>query len=213
MRSNGAVECWGYSVPGSPVQPPAGRWIEVSAGHSHACARSSAGAVACWTIFDGAADVPSPLGGAAPSQPANQPPTTESDQPTAGAEQPTAGGQDEPAAAVDASRGRIMARRTSDGRTEFAWLPAGADVDDPVLPSSRYFPVDPGHGRWLRSTPIEVDGTIVGRINARLVANGRIEFGFTPTGGDLILPSGRYFPANPGHNRWLRSTEINLDGS
>ena len=82
-----------------------------------------------------------------------------------------------------------------------------------MLPRSRYFPVDPGHGRWLRSTPIEVDGTVVGRINARLAANGRIEFAFTPTGGDLILPSSRYFPANPGHNRWLRSTEITLDGS
>ncbi len=117
----------------------------------------------------------------------------------------------EPSTAADApTSGRIIARRLADGRTEFGWQPAGAV--EPILPSARYFPASVDHQRWLRSTPVEVDGAAIGRINARLRADGRIEFAFTPTGGERILPPSRYFPTSPTVDRWLRSTEIKVGG-
>ena len=112
--------------------------------------------------------------------------------------------------AANAAAGRIVARRLSDGRTEFGWLPAG--IEERVLPRSRYFPVDAQVDRWLNSTPVEVDGVALGRINARLRADGRIEFAFTPTSGARILPPSRYFPLGATVDRWLRSTEIDVGG-
>ena len=105
----------------------------------------------------------------------------------------------------DEQSGQIVARRLDDGRTEFGWQPAGGER---VLPRARYFPADAGVGRWLNSSPVEVDGAEIGRINARLREDGRIEFAFTPTDGERILPPSRYFPAAARVGRWLRSTEI-----
>lgn len=104
--------------------------------------------------------------------------------------------------------GRIVARRLSDGRTEFGWLPEGSTAR--VLPSQRYFPINARVDRWLRSSPIEVNGIEVGRINARLRADGRIEFAFTPSGGERILPPSRYFPVDAAIDVWLCSTEIDV---
>ena len=109
------------------------------------------------------------------------------------------------AAQNDEQTGRIVARLLDDGRVEFGWQPSGGSR---VLPQSRYFPADPGHNRWLRSSPVEVNGAAIGRINARLLSNGRIEFAFTPTDGQRIAPQARYFPADARAGRWLRSTEI-----
>ena len=106
--------------------------------------------------------------------------------------------------------GRIVARRLADGRTEFGWQPVASG--ERVLPQQRYFPTDATVDRWLCSSPIEVNGVEIGRINARLLADGRIEFAFTPTGGERILPPSRYFPVEAGVGRWLRSTEIELGG-
>ena len=93
----------------------------------------------------------------------------------------------------------------ADGRVEFGWQPTtGARV----LPSQRRFPADITHNRWLHSGPVEVGATAIGQINARRLNSGRIEFAFTPTDGERIFPEARYFPVNPGHGRWLRSTEI-----
>ena len=111
------------------------------------------------------------------------------------------------AAQSDDERGRIVAQRLADGRTEFGWQPSGAAR---VLPRARYFPADAQVGRWLNSSPVEVEGEAIGRINARLHADGRIEFAFTPTGRERILTDARYFPAEPRPNRWLRSTEITI---
>ena len=66
--------------------------------------------------------------------------------------------------------------------------------------------------RWLSSSPVEVNGVGVGRINARLLADGRIEFAFTPSGGERILPPSRYFPTSAAIDIWLRSTEIDVGG-
>lgn len=105
----------------------------------------------------------------------------------------------------DEQSGRIVARSLDDGRTEFGWQPSDGKR---VLPTNRYFPANVDHGRWLRSSSVEVDGKTIGRINARLADDGRIEFAFTPTGGERILPSLRYFPTDALVGRWLRSTEI-----
>ena len=105
----------------------------------------------------------------------------------------------------DEQSGRIVARRLDDGRTEFGWQASGGER---VLPSARYFPAGAAVGRWLRSSLVEVAGTEIGRINARLLTDGRIEFAFTPTDGERILPPSRYFPADARAGRWLRSTEI-----
>ena len=102
--------------------------------------------------------------------------------------------------------GRIVAQRLADGRTEFGWHPT--DATSRVLPSGRFFPADVDHRRWLRSGPVEVDGEEIGRINARLRSDGRIEFAFTPTGGQRIQPRARYFPTDARVGQWLRSSEI-----
>ena len=107
----------------------------------------------------------------------------------------------------DESAGRIVARLLDDGRVEFGWQPSGGSR---VLPRARYFPPDATVDRWLRSSPVEVGGTEIGRINARLLSDGRIEFAFTPTDGERITPQARYFPADARENRWLRSTEITI---
>ena len=105
------------------------------------------------------------------------------------------------------SAGRIVARLLEDDRVEFGWQPTGGAR---VLPTQRYFPAAPGHNRWLRSSPVEVDGAEIGRINARLLSDGRIEFAFTPTDRERIEPQARYFPADARVGRWLRSTEITI---
>ena len=105
----------------------------------------------------------------------------------------------------DEQTGRIVARRLADGRTEFGWQPTGGER---ILPRQRSFPANVRHDRWLRSSPVEVAGKEIGWINARRLADGRIEFAFTPTDGERIAPPARYFPADARVNRWLRSTEI-----
>ena len=107
----------------------------------------------------------------------------------------------------DEQSGRIVARRLDDGRTEFGWQPVGGEW---VLPANRYFPANVGHQRWLNSGPVEVDGAEIGRINARLTDDGRIEFAFTPTDRERILTDARYFPVAPRADRWLRSTKITI---
>ena len=111
------------------------------------------------------------------------------------------------AAQNDEQTGRIVARLLDDGRVEFGWQPSSGAR---VLPRARYFPTDATVDRWLNSSPVEVNGRAIGRINARLLENGRIEFAFTPTDGERITPRARYFPANARVDRWLRSTEITI---
>ena len=101
--------------------------------------------------------------------------------------------------------GRIVARLLDDGRVEFGWQPTieGEKAGARVLPRQRNFPTDATPNRWLRSSPVEVDGAEIGRINARLLSDGRIEFAFTPTDGERIAPPSRYFPADARVGRWL----------
>ena len=110
----------------------------------------------------------------------------------------------------DEQAGRIVARRLADGRTEFGWQPTGGER---ILPRLRYFPANVDHQRWLNSSPIEVGSEEIGRINVRLADDGRIEFAFTPTDGERIEPSARYFPVDARVGRWLRSTEIAISAA
>lgn len=111
------------------------------------------------------------------------------------------------AAGAGGVTGQIIARRLADGRTEFGFQTTGGER---ALPSSRFFPADARVGRWLNSSPIAVNGVAIGRISAQLLADGRIEFAFTPIGAGRVLPRSRYFPASPLINRWLRSSAIDV---
>ena len=51
------MECWGYTFDGQ-AQPPADKYTAISSSAHYACALSEEGTVACWTIYNGAADVP-----------------------------------------------------------------------------------------------------------------------------------------------------------
>ena len=102
--------------------------------------------------------------------------------------------------------GRIIARLLADDRIEFGFEPEGGER---VLPRSRYFPANAG-GSWLVSSDVELNGERLGRITARRLADGRVEFGFIPTDGERILPSSRYFPTSSRVDRWLRSSVIGV---
>ena len=104
--------------------------------------------------------------------------------------------------------GRIVARRLDDGRVEFGWLPLGGRAF--VLPTDRYVPSNATPDGWLNSSPVEVGGEEIGRINANLRGDGRIEFALTPTDGERILTEARYFPTHARPNRWLRSSKITV---
>ena len=109
-----------------------------------------------------------------------------------------------------ATAGRIAARRIANGSIEFAWQVEGGDR---ILPRSRYLPADPPTGRWLNSSAIVVEGVDLGRINVRVNADtGRVEFAFTPAGGERILPPSRYFPSSAEAGVWLQSTIIEPGG-
>ena len=111
----------------------------------------------------------------------------------------------------DETTGRIVARRLDDGRVEFGWQPrTNGGWGARVLPRARYFPTAATPNHWLHSSSVEVGGTAIGQINARLHSDGRIEFAFTPIGGQRILLTKRYFPTDARVGRWLRSTQIEV---
>ena len=217
LRTGGAIECWGLNHVGQ-ADAPGGTFSAVSAGSSLACGLRTGGAVVCWGYtFDGQAQPPPGRHTAISSGRYHA--CALSEDGTVSCWMIYNGAADvppwlrEPAAATVGApaSGRIVARRLADGRTEFGWQPAGAE--ERVLPSQRYFPASGvAVGRWLRSSLIEVAGIEIGRINARLSEDSRIEFAFTPTDGERILPPSRYFPTSPTVDRWLRSTEIDLGG-
>lgn len=145
---------------------------------------------------------------------------------------------DEPEAA-ETIEAQVRARLAPDGRLEFGARRVGGED---VLPTGRFLPtsvvngvITPQeritHGRWLRSSPIDLGDGYVIRVIARVAPDGRIEFGFyldgvdAPVGqynsGDadpMFLPTGRYFPGTLERlgrngrdvNRWLSSTTVNI---
>lgn len=101
-------------------------------------------------------------------------------------------------------QGRIVARLLTDGRIEFGFQPEGAGR---ILPGARHFTAR-SVGRWLTSGEIVHDSQTIGRISARRLDDGQVEFSFTPAGGERILPRSRLFPTNASVERWLRSSVI-----
>ncbi len=72
----------------------------------------------------------------------------------------------------EAIRGRIALLRHGDNTVEFGFQPQ----DHPrILPERRWFPADATIGRWLSSSPVVQAGLELGRINARRLADGRID--------------------------------------
>ena len=102
---------------------------------------------------------------------------------------------------------RIVARLLDDGRVEFGVRDA-AGVE--ILPDQRVFPAAAIANRWLHSSVIDFGDGFSGRIIARRLSDGRTEFGFRVLGYDDALPSRRYFPISPGHDRWLVSSPIEI---
>ena len=111
------------------------------------------------------------------------------------------------AGAAASVEGRILARRLSTGPVEFGFRPEGEAL---ILPTRRFFPTDARVDRWLISSEVASDGEVMGRITARLRADGRIEFGFNPVEGERVLPPARFFPTTARENRWLQSTVIEV---
>ena len=112
---------------------------------------------------------------------------------------------------------RIVARRASDGRVEFALQQqaTGGSWGERLLPSRRFFPTSAAVGRWLVSTPLELSDGMVARIVARRHSDGRIEFALQQRAsdgswGERLLPSRRFFPTSAVVGRWLVSTPLAL---
>ena len=195
VRDSNELQCWGLNDSGQTNAVAGDTWSLVAAGGSHSCAVNESGKVACWgDNSHGQLNVPA----------------------TIAASGVRAGTAPAGAAAVSVTgdtmtayfpAGRIVARRLGDGRTEFGYHPQGGQR---ILPDSRYFPTDATVGTWLNSGSVIVDGEEVGRINARLLADGRIEFAFTPSGDERILPGSRYFSASSSGG-WLQSSLIGFN--
>lgn len=120
---------------------------------------------------------------------------------------------------------RIVARRLTGGRTEFALQQRGAEGEwnDRQLPRARFLPADARTGRWLASTPVEVtaesssagDAVVQVRIAARRLAGGRIEFALQRQGEDggwdeRRLPQVRFLSSRAGLERWLVSSPLTV---
>ncbi len=102
--------------------------------------------------------------------------------------------------------GAITARRLPDGRVEFAFRPSGGAR---IFPELRFVPVNAELNSWLVSSDVtHVDATL-GRIIARRLDDGRIEFGFRVKGGDELLPELRFVPAVTSGG-WLASSELSF---
>ena len=195
IRESGELVCWGLNTDGQ-ADAPGGRFRAVGSGLWHSCGVRESGEVKCWGDNE-FGQTEAPAGGfrsvsAGGAQSCGLRDAGWASWPVCWGERDF--GQTDAAnatAAVNLDRGRIVVRRLDDGRTEFAWQPA---IGERILPRQRYVPADARVDRWLRSSLIELSGVAIGRIEARLRADGRIESAFRPIGAR--------------HDGWLRGSEI-----
>ena len=112
-----------------------------------------------------------------------------------------------PAPAPSPPQLRIIARLGEDGRVELGVEFANGEQ---ILPSVRFLPADAVVDEWRISSEITVDGASLGMIRIRRLADGRVELGFRSAGGDAIVPTIRYLPADIPAGVWFRSGEIEV---
>ena len=102
---------------------------------------------------------------------------------------------------------RVMARLGEDGRIEHGVeLASGFQI----LPERRYLPADTQVGMWYSTLDVELDGTSIGQIRARRLADGRIELGFRDFEGGNLAPDIAYLPADLDEGVWYRSGLIEV---
>ncbi len=100
---------------------------------------------------------------------------------------------------------RVIASLREDGRVEH-----GVEIDGMhILPPDRLLPADAPAGAWYASGDVEVDGSVIGTIRARRLADGRLELGFRDTYGEAIEPDVR-FVADPPAGIFVRSSVIEV---
>lgn len=111
---------------------------------------------------------------------------------------------------------RIVAQRLANGKVEFGLQQhqTGDSWGDRLLPRARLFPTNAAVGRWLYSSPLDLDVNEV-RIAARKRPDGRIEFGLQQrqtnrSWADQQLPSRRFFPTDTAVGRWLASSPLTV---
>ena len=113
--------------------------------------------------------------------------------------------QEDESSDAPANTVRIQIRKVESGKVEF-----GLQLDDDRewLPRARLFPYPTANvGQWLFASPYTTsDGTTV-RIQARLLANGTLEFGLQLNGDEVWLPRARSFPYDSADvGTWLFSS-------
>ena len=117
--------------------------------------------------------------------------------------------QDAEASDAPATTVRIKARKVETGKVEFGLQ---LDGEGEWLPRARLFPYPTANvGQWLFASPYAMsDGTSV-RIQARLLADGKIEFGLQLDGDQVWLPRARNFPYETAEvGQWLFASPFSL---
>ena len=181
-------------------------YASVSAGTDHACALNADGVLDCWTLYPLVTEVPVGLRRPPPQPGADGP---EEDPVPVAESLPELMMSEDDVAQLVPRLGRILARRLDDGRIEFGFNPAEGDR---VFPSARFFPASPPVDRWQTSSIVVVDDVGWGRISARLLESGSVEFSFLPASGERYFPRLRQFPANTSVGSWLQSSEFDAYG-
>lgn len=114
-----------------------------------------------------------------------------------------------PAPPAPPLRLRIIAQRTID-----AWIEVGVELagGERILPSLRFVPASAAVDTWLVTGDVKVDGSSIGQIRARRVADGRIELGFVSEAGEEFAPDIRYITLSPDLPVlvWLHSGEFEV---
>lgn len=111
----------------------------------------------------------------------------------------------------------IAARLRDDGSVETALQRRLLDgtCGERLLPGRRVLPAGTEAGRWLTTSPLELDGESL-RIGARLRADDRFEFSVlrrSPETGSWVprlLPRLRFVSADDAPGRWLSSSPVDV---
>jgi len=126
---------------------------------------------------------------------------------------------------------RVVARLVEDGRVEH-----GVELNDGtlVLPTRHFLPANAQVNIWYSSLDVELDGSFalseaaspaiswhpvqeveldgspLGQIITRRLADGRVELGFRNVDGDVVSPDFAYLPADLDEGVWYRSSLIEV---